>query len=138
MRATIPAGRGSPPARTIVDDRNVAGRSDQHSHQVRGHRALEAPVALGLLHLPGSGALATLSKDDGQTWKTVRVPNATGFLGDEWDVLQLDPSRLVDIFRNSHSTSDGTFWKSESRDGGQTWSVPRATNVRSHRHNSPA
>ena len=53
-------------------------------------------------------------------------------------MLQLDPSRLVDIFRNSHSTSDGTFWKSESRDGGQTWSVPRATNVRSHRHNSPA
>ena len=87
---------------------------------------------------PGSGAVAGLSRDGGVTWKTVRVPDAEGFVGDEWDVLEVEPGRLVGILRNSHPRTDGTFWKTESRDGGRTWTVPRPTNVRSLRHPSPA
>lgn len=87
---------------------------------------------------PGNGALAALSSDNGVTWATVQVPDTDGFVGDEWDVLEVEPGRLVGIFRNSHPKTDGTFWKSESRDGGRSWSVPKPTNVRSQRHPSPA
>lgn len=87
---------------------------------------------------PGNGALAAWSKDNGRSWTTVRVPDTEGFVGDEWDVLEVEPGRLVGIIRNSHARTDGTFWMSESRDEGQTWSVSRATNVRSLRHTSPA
>ena len=87
---------------------------------------------------PGSGALAGLSPDQGLTWKVVRVPDTAGFIGDEWDVLEVEPGRIVGILRNSHPQTDGTFWKTESRDSGKTWSVPRPTNVRSQRHPSPA
>ena len=86
---------------------------------------------------PGSGALAGLSSDNGRTWKTFAVPDTDGFVGDEWDVLEVEPGRLVGISRNSHAKSDGTFWKFESRDGGRTWSVPKPTNVRSARATSP-
>lgn len=86
---------------------------------------------------PGSGALAARSTDNGQTWTTVRIPDVDGFVGDEWDALEIEPGRLVGIFRNSHPQSDGTFWKAESRDGGRNWSAPRPTNVRSLRYASP-
>jgi hypothetical protein len=86
---------------------------------------------------PGSGALAALSKDGGQTWKTVRVPDAAGFVGDEWDVLELDSGRIIGLLRNSHRKSDGYFWKTESTDGGRSWSVPKRTNVQSRRYPSP-
>jgi hypothetical protein len=87
---------------------------------------------------PGNGALAGLSHDHGRTWTTVAVPDAEGFVGDEWDVLEIEPGRLAGVFRNSHPKTDGTFWKSESRDAGRTWSVPKPTNVQSRRHPSPA
>jgi hypothetical protein len=87
---------------------------------------------------PGNGALAALSPNNGLSWKTVRIPDADGFVGDEWDVLEVKPERLVGILRNSHPRSDGTFWMTQSRNGGQTWSVPQPTNVRSQRHPSPA
>ncbi len=53
-------------------------------------RAAAYPLADGTLLLPyyvapGNGALAALSKDNGDTWKAVRVPDAEGFVGDEWD-----------------------------------------------------
>jgi Neuraminidase (sialidase) len=105
-------------------------------------RAAVVPLADGTLVLPyyvapGNGALAALSKD-GETWKTVRVPDTDGFVGDEWDVLEVEPGRLIGILRNSHPKTDGTFWKTESRDGGKTWSAPKRTNVQSQRHPSPA
>ncbi len=50
----------------------------------------------------------------------------------------MEPGRLVGIFRNGHPKADGTFWKSESRNGGRTWAVPKRTNVQSKRHSSPA
>ncbi len=86
---------------------------------------------------PGNGSLAALSKDRGQTWKTVRIPDTDGFLGDEWDALELEPGHLIGVFRNSDPASDGTFWKAESRDGGTHWSRPKPTNVRSMRLTSP-
>ncbi len=87
---------------------------------------------------PGNGALAGLSEDGGATWRTVRVPDADGFVGDEWDALEYAPGRLVGVFRNSHPQTDGAFWVSLSDDSGRTWSPPRRTNVRSDRHPSPA
>jgi len=87
---------------------------------------------------PGNGALAAVSHDLGRTWKTVRVPDTEGFVGDEWDLVEVEPGRLVGIFRNNHRRKQGFFWKSESRDGGRTWSVPKPTNVQSRRAPSPA
>jgi hypothetical protein len=106
-------------------------------------KAAAVPLADGTLLLPfyiapGNGSLAGLSRDQGRTWKVVRVPDTDGFVGDEWDVLEVEAGRLIGIIRNSHRTSDGTFWKTESRDGGRSWAVPRPTNVRSQRHTSPA
>jgi hypothetical protein len=106
-------------------------------------RAAAHPLADGTLLLPyyvapGNGALAGLSRDNGTTWKTARVPDAEGFVGDEWDVLEVAKGHVVGILRNSHPKTDGTFWMTESKDGGQTWSAPKQTNVRSQRHPSPA
>jgi len=101
-------------------------------------RTSDGTLVLPYYIAPGSGSLAAVSKDAGRTWRSVRVPDTEGFLGDEWDVAEVVPGRLVGIFRNSHPQGDGTFWMSESRDGGRTWSVPRATNVRDRRSRSPA
>jgi hypothetical protein len=87
---------------------------------------------------PGSGALAGLSADNGKTWRAARLPDADGFVGDEWDALELEPGRIIGILRNNHPKGDGTFWRTESKDGGTTWAVPRRTNVRSRRFASPA
>jgi hypothetical protein len=87
---------------------------------------------------PGNGSLAALSDDQGQTFRTVEVPGAPGFVGDEWDLLELAPNRLVGVIRNSHPRQDGTFWQTQSTDGGQNWSVPAKINIRSQRAASPA
>ena len=110
-------------------------------------RTKSAAVALagGAILLPfyseGPGAvrcsLAGLSADGGDHWQIVEVPNADGFVGDEWDVLEVTPGRLIGLVRNEHPKSGGTFWKTESRDGGRTWAAARPTNVRSDRHRSP-
>jgi len=111
----------------------------------RNTRTRAAPVSLsgGAVLLPyyvapGTGALAARSTDQGQTWTTARVPDAEGFVGDEWDALEIPQDRVIGILRNNHPGSDGYFWKTESRDGGKTWSVPRKTNVQSRRATSPA
>lgn len=107
-------------------------------------RTKAAPVLLrdGSLILPfyiapGSGSLAARSTDDGRTWTTVRVPDTDGFVGDEWDVLEVSKGHLVGIIRNSHPRTDGFFWMTESRDRGKSWSTPRKTNVQSQRAPSP-
>lgn len=87
---------------------------------------------------PGNGALAAVSKDNGRSWKTVRVPDAEGFVGDEWDALEVSPGKIIGVLRNSHRKTDGTFWITQSADGGLTWSTPRPSNVRSARYPSPA
>lgn len=107
-------------------------------------RTRSAPVLLrdGSLVLPfyvapGNGSLAARSIDDGRTWTTVRVPDTDGFVGDEWDVLEVSKGRLIGMIRNSHPKTDGFFWLTESRDGGKSWNVPRKTNVQSQRAPSP-
>ncbi|MGC8644058.1 MAG: sialidase family protein [Isosphaeraceae bacterium] len=97
----------------------------------------DGTVVLPLYLAPGSGAVAARSSDHGRTWQSVRVPDAQGFVGDEWDLLEVEPGRLIGILRNNQPGSDGCFWKTESSDGGRTWSVPRPTNVRSKRSPSP-
>lgn len=108
-------------------------------------RTKSAPIVLadGSLLLPyyvapGNGSLAARSADHGQTWTTVRVPDTEGFVGDEWDLLEVSPGRVVGIIRNSHPKTDGFFWVTESRDGGRTWSAPKKTNAQSQRAPSPA
>ncbi len=87
---------------------------------------------------PGNGALAARSSDNGRSWTTVPVPDAPDFVGDEWDLLEAAPDRLVGILRNNAPKSDGFFWQTESRDGGRHWSIPRKTNVQSRRATAPA
>jgi hypothetical protein len=99
---------------------------------------LDKTLVLPYYVAPSSGALAALSKDNGETSKTVRVPDTEGFIGDEWDIIEVEKDRLVGVLRNSHKKTDGFFWMSESRDGGATWSVPKRTNVQSQRYPSPA
>jgi hypothetical protein len=108
-------------------------------------RTKSAAVVLANGHLllpyyvaPGTGSLAAVSKDNGAHWDTYRVPDTKGFVGDEWDVLEVEPGRVIGILRNSHGATDGIFWKTESRDEGKTWWVPVPTNVQSKRHPSPA
>jgi hypothetical protein len=52
--------------------------------------------------------------------------------------LEVKKGHLVGIVRNSHPKTDGTFWMTESKDYGQTWSTPKVTNVQSRRYPSPA
>ena len=56
-----------------------------------GHLLLPYYVA------PGNGALAALSQDNGKNWKTARVPDTEGFIGDEWDVLEIEPGRILGL-----------------------------------------
>lgn len=107
-------------------------------------RTRSAPVVMagGALLLPyylapGNGSLAARSTDRGQTWTTVRVPDTEGFVGDEWDVIEVSPGRVIGLIRNSHPQTDGFFWLTESQDGGGTWAVPKKTNVQSARAPSP-
>jgi len=107
-------------------------------------RTRSAPVALAsgeilipIYRAPGNGSIAAVSADGGKSWRLSPVPDAPGFVGDEWTVLEVEKSRLVGIIRNNGS-GDGYFWKTESRDNGRTWSVPAKTNVESQRHPSPA
>jgi len=79
---------------------------------------------------PNVGAVAGISRDNGQTWEAVRVPDSPVFTGDEWDVAEVEPGRLVGIMRNAHRKPFNTFqFKTESRDGGRTWDVPKQTNI---------
>ncbi len=105
-------------------------------------RSAPVPLSTGDILLPyyvapGNGSLAGLSGDGGRTWKTLRVPDVPGFVGDEWDVLEVVPKRLIGLIRNSHRSRAGYFWMTESRNAGRSWSKPVRTNVQSERAPSP-
>jgi len=87
---------------------------------------------------PGNGTLAARSIDGGNTWKTVRISDTHNFVGDEWDLMEVSPGRLIGLIRNSHKNRKGLFWVTESRNFGKSWSVPKKTNIQSQRHSSPA
>ena len=95
-------------------------------------------LLLPLYIAPGNGAVAALSYDNGRHWEAVRIPDADGFVGDEWTALEVQPKHIIGVSRNNAPNSDGTFWVTESKDRGKTWSVPAKTNVRSERYPSPA
>lgn len=94
-------------------------------------------VLLPLYIAPGGGALAAISYNNGRTWESFPVPDTDGFVGDEWDALEVEPKRIIGISRNNHAQSDGYFWVFESTDRGKTWSVPKKSNVQSARYPSP-
>ncbi len=87
---------------------------------------------------PNLQSFAAVSRDDGKNWQLVEIENQEGFLGDEWDACELPDGRLVGIIRNSAPKNDGTFYKTESRDRGHTWTRPVRTNLRDTRSTSPA
>ncbi|NUM53284.1 MAG: exo-alpha-sialidase [Candidatus Hydrogenedentes bacterium] len=95
-------------------------------------------LLLPLYTAPGNGAIAALSYNNGRNWESIAIPNADGFLGDEWTALEVEPKRIIGISRNNVPQSDGFFWLAESKDRGKTWSAPVKTNVQSERHPSPA
>lgn len=95
-------------------------------------------LLLPLYTAPGNGALAALSYNNGRNWESLAIPNADGFLGDEWTALEVEPKRIIGVSRNNIPNSDGFFWVTESKDRGKTWSVPIRTNVQSERYPSPA
>lgn len=112
-------------------------------------RTRSAPIKLSTGRLvlpfyraPGDQSLAALSDDGGNSWDVVEVANVPGFIGDEWDVCEMPDGRLVGIMRNNlrreDGTYDGTFYKTESRDRGNSWSKPMRTNLCSLRNTSPA
>jgi sialidase-1 len=108
-------------------------------------RTRAAPIKLSTGELvlpfyrePNIQSYAAISADDGKTWSLVAIENFEGFLGDEWSVCELPDGRLVGIIRNSAPGNDGSFYKTESRNGGRSWSRPSRTNLRDTRKTSPA
>ncbi|MDZ4857916.1 MAG: sialidase family protein [Candidatus Hydrogenedentes bacterium] len=94
-------------------------------------------VLLPLYKAPGNGAIAALSYNNGRNWESFAIPDTDGFVGDEWDALELESKHIIGISRNNIPQSDGYFWVTESKDRGKTWSIPQKTNVQSQRFPSP-
>ncbi|MBI3208514.1 MAG: exo-alpha-sialidase [Candidatus Solibacter usitatus] len=73
------------------------------------------------------------SRDDGATWKwSAGIPARPGDSGDDYHELhgvQAADGRIVVHIRNHNKVNAGETLQSESRDGGRTWSVPRAIGV---------
>jgi len=78
---------------------------------------------------PKNGAIAAISKDLDKTWTTVRIPESSEFTGDEWDLVEAEPGHLLAIMRNANHSKPAALCFSESRDGGLTWTTPKATNL---------
>lgn len=74
-------------------------------------------------------ALLTKSSDLGKTWTAVRIPESPEFTGDEWYLVETAPGHLLAIMRNANHSKPAALCCSESRDGGLTWSMPKATNL---------
>lgn len=87
---------------------------------------------------PGNGALVGISDDQGEHWNVKKFPDPAGFLGDEWDLVEFEPNRLLGVFRNNQNGSDGSVWISTSEDGGSNWSPLKRSNMQSKRFPSPA
>jgi hypothetical protein len=101
-------------------------------------RTRAAPILLssGALILPyyevkpDPGSLAALSNDKGETWATVRVPDAPDLLADEWSIAEMPNRSLVGIIRNDKPGNDRSLYVTRSTDGGTSWSIPQKTNLR--------
>lgn len=83
---------------------------------------------------PMNGAIAAISRDRGESWTSVKIPESSEFTGDEWDLVETDPGHLLAIMRNANRTGAVALCFSESKDGGTTWSVPQKTNLTTVRY----
>ncbi|MCA9423683.1 MAG: exo-alpha-sialidase [Candidatus Omnitrophica bacterium] len=86
---------------------------------------------------PDRGAVAAISKDNGETWEGIRIPNAEGFVGDEWDLIEPEPGHLIGLSRNDFEDPDRFVYLFESHDSGMTWETPKKTNIQTGRHPAP-
>ena len=110
-------------------------------------RARSAPLAMsnGEILVPiyrsmfselGQQSIAAVSSDAGRTWTNFLVPNAPDGELNEWDVLEVEPGRVIGIHRDEGQAC-GCFWKTESHDWGRNWTAPIQTNVWDVRSSSP-
>ena len=72
-----------------------------------------------------SVAAMALTRDGGDTWQTSRVVPGSGVL--QPSVVRLADGRLAAFFRDT--TADGRIKRSDSQDGGLTWSPVEATDL---------
>ena len=76
--------------------------------------------------------IAMESRDEGKTWNElgrVPLPDVEGIRWDhlhEPHVLELPDGKLIGVIRGHHPYPAGVIYKTESDDGGKTWSVPAA------------
>ena len=76
------------------------------------------------------------SDDQGRTWSAPKViANGTKQTRDYYEpgLVEVDQDHLVALHRVGRCQDGryGLFWQNESRDGGQTWTEPRETNITS-------
>ncbi len=69
-------------------------------------------------------AALAISADRGKTWRTVDVPNSFGCV--HMTIVPLEGNHMVAFFRRRQADF---VYRTESHDGGETWSVPVATDV---------
>lgn len=76
---------------------------------------------LGLTNDP---TVFQLSDDEGQTWKEVRMPESNGRV--HANVIELEDGRLVAFMRSRFADY---IYRSESKDNGDSWTVPQPTTL---------
>lgn len=65
-----------------------------------------------------------ISVDEGESWRQLEFPEAAGRVHP--NIVELAPERLVCLFRSRFAD---WVYLSRSEDGGETWSVPEATEI---------
>ena len=82
-------------------------------------------------HVPGSRwtgrhdyASVAITTDEGHSWRCVNVPNSTGCV--HMTLVPLDGDKIIALFRRRQADF---VYKTLSKDGGESWQVPTATNI---------
>lgn len=68
-----------------------------------------------------------ISDDEGKTWRSVEVPDSQGRV--HANILELEPGRLVAIFRSRFADS---IYRAVSEDNGDSWTSPVRTDLRNN------
>ncbi len=82
--------------------------------------------------------ISVRSIDKGKHWNFTHLPNADSFVGNEWDVTEITPGRLVGLSRNCFREKKSYLWVIESFDFGKSWGIPRRTNLHTGSIPAPA